>query len=140
MIRIFGISGEIARFDASDVTLWEMSAMVKCKLGIPRSEQKYYRENEPLMKSMKIQGSVDLTMVRCEVNCAACGKYQKKRKYQVCGECMDASYCSERCQKEDWTLHKKSCIKHEHKYKKTFPNGMRDNTEYDLVCECGSVR
>jgi len=140
MIHISGISGEITRFDVSDITLWEIATMVRHKFGIPRCEQNYYRGDEPLSKSMKIQGEIQLTMIRCRVTCAGCGKSQKKRKYKLCGGCMDVCYCSTSCQRGHWKCHKKKCVKHEHKYVKVFPNGPRDNNEYDLVCECGSVR
>ena len=141
MIRISGISGEIAKFDLSDVTLWEIATMVRRKFGIPRCEQQYYRECEQVAKVMQIQGGMELTMVRCPVTCSGCGKAQRKRKYKVCGGCMDACYCSEVCQKGHWNCHKKKCVgkMHEHKYKKVYPNGPRDNNEYDLVCECGRI-
>ena len=139
MIRISGISGELIRFDANDVTLFEIATMVRRNLGIPQSEQKYYHGDKLLPKATKIQASVDLTMLRCQVSCEVCGDYQTKRKYQSCAKCSDIFYCSDSCQREDWQTHKKKCIKHEHKYNKVFPNGMRDNHEYDLVCDCGHV-
>ena len=90
---------------------------------------------------MQIQGEMTLTLVRCPVTCSGCGRTQKKHKYKVCGGCLDVCYCSEGCQKGHWNCHKQKCMgkKHEHKYKKVYPNGMRDNNEYDLVCECGHV-
>lgn len=40
--------------------------------------------------------------------CAHCGDVQLLAKY-VCGGCRDTSYCSAKCQTEDWKKHKPVC-------------------------------
>jgi hypothetical protein len=146
MISISGISGEITKFDVSDATLWEIATKVKRELGIPKGEQKYYRGCELLSKSMRIQGPVEITMIRSPVNCGGCGRARKSGEYRLCGKCLDVCYCDEICQRQNWNCHKMTCmgkkireLDHEHKYKKVYPNGQRDNNEYDLVCDCGHV-
>lgn len=63
-------------------------------------------------------GSLPATMVR-ELDeqpekrrdrCARCGG-PGKPKLLVCGACKGMSYCSARCQKEDWKMHKLVCKK-----------------------------
>ncbi|KAJ7792405.1 hypothetical protein B0H14DRAFT_2931359 [Mycena olivaceomarginata] len=42
--------------------------------------------------------------------CAACYKPETKYlRYQRCGACQRASYCSRECQKKDWRAHKQTC-------------------------------
>ena len=49
----------------------------------------------------------------CEnVNC--CDSYNDngdRKKYFRCGQCRNASYCSLKCQKADWSFHKRECKK-----------------------------
>ena len=148
MIRISGISGEIMQTNDYEGTLWEIAKKVKREYDIPTGEQKYYHGYEFLSKSMTIKGPMDLTMVRSNVVCGGCGRTQKKRKYKVCSHCFDTCYCSASCQKTHWNCHKQICtrktkatvdVTHEHRYKRVYPHGPRDNNEYDLVCECGHV-
>ena len=126
--------------------LWDVAKKVKRDFGIPRGEQIYYQGNDQMSKSTQVQGAIDITMVRVQVSCSGCGK--KQRKYRVCGHCLDAHYCDETCQRGHWKCHKKMCravqeeqsVEHEHDYKKVFPNGPRDNNEFDLVCNiCGHI-
>ena len=146
MIRISGISSEIMEVDVGGLTVWEIATKVKRNFGIPRREQKYYRGYTALSMSIYIQGPVELTMVRSPAICGGCGRTEKNRRYKMCSNCLDTCYCSHVCQTGHWGCHKMKCrgkkkqkVNHEHKYVKVFPNGPRDNNEYDLVCECGSV-
>ena len=41
--------------------------------------------------------------------CDHCG--ERKDKLLVCGRCRKARYCASECQKADWKVHKKSCVK-----------------------------
>ncbi len=41
------------------------------------------------------------------VFCVICGKEAKKM--QVCATCKNASYCSKKCQRDNWPAHKKIC-------------------------------
>ncbi len=50
--------------------------------------------------------------------CNTCSKTQDQLQQQkqrgilkICGKCRVVSYCSEKCQKEDWNVHKKTCKK-----------------------------
>ena len=48
--------------------------------------------------------------------CAFCKRRENGAKFEVCERCKDTdrttvAYCSRRCQKKDWSRHKKNCLK-----------------------------
>ena len=48
--------------------------------------------------------------------CHACGKCEDKNntntsKFPVCGRCKNVHYCSAKCQRSDWNVHKNMCAK-----------------------------
>ena len=148
MIRVYDTSGNLLSSDTQDALLWDVTSKIKRSHGIPRGEQTYVIGEETLSKSSTLTGPMEITLVQARIRCSGCGKAQQKRKYQTCGNCRDAYYCNKSCQSEHWKCHKKMCraaqkeerVEHEHDYKRVFPNGPRDNNEFDLVCNvCGHV-
>ena len=146
MIRINGLSCEMMMIDIETVALWDIAKQVKEDFGTPVSEQIYYNGTSQISKSSQIEAQAVLTMVRVQVECYNCGR--KLDKHPLCAQCLDANYCDETCQREDWKTHRKVCKRmkkeepddHEHNYIKVFPNGMRDNNEFDLKCTiCGKI-
>ena len=153
MIRVFHSSTVIASFDG-DILLWDAAAQIKSTHGIPKGEQTYYDEaHNAISKSMVLCGAMDVTMRRSTVTCGGCGQEQTTTKYKICSGCRDVLYCGEGYQHEHWKIHKLTC-KHGtrkrnsdeplcqvHKYRKVFPEGLRDNNEFDLVCSvCGYIK
>ena len=63
---------------------------------------KYSKEQQGLNKEICLQRT-----------CQNCGnKYEKKEtecKFKKCANCKTAWYCSKKCQKADWKIHKKKC-------------------------------
>ena len=144
MIRINGLAGEMMVIDTETIALWDIAKQIKEDFGIPVSEQIYYNGTSQISKSSHIEGPAALTMVRVGVECFHCGR--KLEKHPLCAQCLDANYCDETCQKKDWKTHRDVCKRmkketdHECNYIKVFPNGMRDNNEYDLKCTiCGKI-
>ena len=144
MIHINGLSGAMMAIDAETIALWDIAKRVKEDFGIPISEQIYYNGTAQISKATQIDGPTALTMIRVQVECYQCGR--KLEKHPLCAQCLDASHCDEQCQREDWETHRKVCKRmkkepdHKHNYIKVFPNGMRDNNEFDLECTiCGKM-
>eukprot|EP00980_Cylindrotheca_fusiformis_P031096 scaffold25826_cov132-Cylindrotheca_fusiformis.AAC.4 len=46
-----------------------------------------------------------------QVACDTCKKRQPYTKMKKCSRCRSVTYCSEECQKQDWSRHKKDCHK-----------------------------
>ena len=107
MIRINGLSGEMMVIDIETVALWDIAKQVKVDFGISVSEQIYYNGTSQISKATQIEAPAVLTMVRVEVECYHCGR--KLDKHPLCAQCLDASYCDEKWQKEDWEAHRKVC-------------------------------
>jgi hypothetical protein len=47
-----------------------------------------------------------------DAHCLSCGKLNKdpSKKFQKCGKCQKAYYCSRECQKAHWPAHKPHCV------------------------------
>jgi hypothetical protein len=98
MIRVLGLSGEIARYDLGEMRLWDIATKVKREKGISRGDQVYFNGTTKLSKSTRL-GQMDITMVCMPVACGGCGRPRGKRKYRICGKCRDEYYCDEACQR-----------------------------------------
>ena len=57
----------------------------------------------------KWRHEADCDVARVVRKCSECG--QQKRNTKECGNCMEVSYCGERCQKRHWPNHKRECLK-----------------------------
>ena len=151
MIRVYDMSGHLLCSDTCPVKLWDMATNIKRKFGFSRGEQTFVNGDEILSKSTTLTNAMEITLVRSDVvKCSGCGKIQRKRKLKCCGICLDAYYCNESCQKGHWKCRQNTCasgvknkpedVDHEHDYQKIFPNGPRDNNEFDLICKiCGHI-
>ena len=157
MIRVFHNSIEVGRFDGSTM-LWDVATVIKRTLGIPVGEQTYYdmATHNAISKSTVLRGALEVTMKRSTVTCGGCCREQTTTKYKICSGCRDVLYCGESCQAEPWKIHKLTCkdggtrkrksytnapLCQVHKSRKFFPEGPRDNNEYDLVCTaCSCIR
>ena len=68
------------------------------------------RESNPV-------GTMDCEKAKQSIQCSNCGKYEQrtsreeKKKHRKCSSCLVVYYCSKRCQKEHWSMHKRTCKK-----------------------------
>ena len=44
-----------------------------------------------------------------DLQCACCHQDRPLEELQKCGRCMSVYYCNKECQRNDWSLHKKTC-------------------------------
>jgi radical SAM protein with 4Fe4S-binding SPASM domain len=49
---------------------------------------------------------------------------ENKKPFAKCSRCKIVSYCSPKCQKSDWSMHKKSC----HDASIKYPSFLDNNT------------
>ncbi|MDB2614074.1 zinc finger MYND domain-containing protein [Chlamydiales bacterium] len=47
--------------------------------------------------------------------CESCSTLEEEIKYKKCGNCRVVHYCSDKCQKTDWKIHKKACESFKHR-------------------------
>ena len=62
---------------------------------------------EICIQNLSFQSAFDQPLVVC-MTCWTCGKAISSQSGK-CGQCMQAKYCNAKCQRQNWSLHKRFC-------------------------------
>lgn len=71
----------------------------------------------------------------------SCDRCEDKPGTLRCGRCFHAAYCSKECQKEDWSLHRRSCFRLDVSlYRNKDNKALHEALEYNLFQEYEALR
>lgn len=79
----------------------EKCSVKPCNLRLLLEEEE---KISPLLAKMR-----ELVLSGTNKYCAACGAFEEAQRLLKCSRCASEHYCSKKCQREHWVLHKEHC-------------------------------